>query len=444
METQQTLLGKLLQSTTARMMMIGILTLVLFIPLAMVTELIAERSQRQDEVVAEIASKWGDSVYFYGPMIKVPYRTYEESVSVIAGAKQQVTQRRGTIAYAYFFPDQLRCDAKVSTKVRKRSNYEAVVFGTTLNLSGTYNMPDFSSRDIAASDVLWDKASIVINTSNLKSIKSQPVMTINGIAMPLEPVLSASRDSVQTLETAALPKGVLSASMTFSGRVAYDGSRQIMMVPIGKTTQVKMTSNWASPKFVGQYLPADNRIVNQDGFTAEWQVLHINRAFAQQFFGALPDLGEYAFGVDFIIPVNQYLQSERAAKYGFLVIGLTFLIFFLIQAMSKIRIHIFQYTMIGLALVMFYTLLISITEHSSFTLAYTIASVAVVSLIGLYSVSIMKDRRFPALIAASLTGLYVFIYVIIQMEDYALLMGSIGLFGILAAVMYVSRKIDWQ
>jgi inner membrane protein len=142
--------------------------------------------------------------------------------------------------------------------------------------------------------------------------------------------------------------------------------------------------------------------------------------------------------------VDEYQQNERVSKYGFLVIGLTFLIFFLIQSISKINIHIFQYSMIGLALIMFYTLLISITEHSSFSLAYAVAGSAVVVMITLYSVSILKNRKFPMFIGTTLTVLYTFIYVIIQLEDYALLAGSIGLFTILGAVMYFSRQIDWS
>ena len=142
--------------------------------------------------------------------------------------------------------------------------------------------------------------------------------------------------------------------------------------------------------------------------------------------------------------MDEYQQNERAVKYGFLVIGLTFLIFFLIQSVNKINIHIFQYTMLGLALIMFYTLLISITEHSSFSLAYLIASVAVIAMIVLYSISFLKTKKFPMFIGLALGGLYSFIYVIIQLENYALLVGSIGLFIILGLVMYFSRKIDWN
>jgi len=208
-------------------------------------------------------------------------------------------------------------------------------------------------------------------------------------------------------------------------------------------THAKMTSNWPSPSFDGSFLP-ESSTITKHGFSANWKVSHLNRNFGQRHFGKIPELQANTFDVKFLIPVNQYQQNERAAKYGFLVIGLTFLVFFLIQSVSKISIHIFQYSMIGLALIMFYTLLISITEHSSFSIAYIIAGISVVAMIALYSISILKNMKFPAFIAISLSALYSFIYVIIQLENYALLVGSIGLFAILGAVMYFSRKIEWK
>lgn len=225
--------------------------------------------------------------------------------------------------------------------------------------------------------------------------------------------------------------------------INYDGSQKISIVPIGKITEANIKSNWADPKFEGSFLPYKKHI-SDNGFNASWKVTHLNRPFTQQYFNALPNLSQFTFDTSFIILNNEYQQNERASKYGFLVIGLTFLVFFLIQMVSKIAIHIFQYSMVGLALIMFYTLLISITEHSSFRLAYIISAIAVIIMIGLYSASILKNKKFPVFIATALTALYLFIYVIIQLEDYALLAGSIGLFAILGAVMYFSRKIDWH
>ena len=228
----------------------------------------------------------------------------------------------------------------------------------------------------------------------------------------------------------------------FSLDISYNDSQNISIVPIGKMTTLKMTSDWHSPGFDGGFLPQDSTIT-ENSFAANWKVSQINRTFRQEHFGTMPTFEDTAVcGVNFVIPVDQYQQNERASKYGFLVIGLTFLVFFLIQSVSKISIHLFQYSMIGLALVMFYTLLISITEHSSFTLAYIIAGISVVVMITLYSRAILRGARFPAFIAIALSALYTFIYVIIQLENYALLVGSIGLFLILCAVMYFSRKID--
>ena len=436
------------QSNTAKMIMVGLLTLILLIPLEFVKSLITERSQRQSEVISEINDKWGQSVFLYGPILKIPYTFYEETLSINEITKETVKQKKAFTNYAYFFPEELKAKSNVTTKVLNRNNYESVVFSSKMKFEGNYIHPDFSSKNIPNEDIQWDKATILIQTTNLKSIKDEVKINFGNTNLTFEPVYNSnSKNTTEALETGYIDLGkILNNEKTaFNFDVSYNGSQQIKIVPIGKTTQVNMESNWASPSFTGNFLPDDKtKQITSAGFVANWKIMHINRAFSQQTFGSLPDLSQYAFGVDFVIPVNQYQQNERASKYGFLVIGLTFLIFFLIQSISKIKIHIFQYTMIGLALIMFYTLLISITEHSSFLKAYIIAGIAVITLITLYSISILKNRKFPMLIAASLGFLYTFLYIIIQLENYALLVGSIGLFAILAAVMYFSRKIDWS
>jgi inner membrane protein len=435
------------QSNTARMIMVGALTLVLLIPLFFVQNLIEERGLRQKEVIQETSGKWGKSVYFYGPIIKVPYKTYSETVSVNQKTKEATTQKTVIVHYAYFFPETLKNHSQVTTKLLKRNNYESVVFSSDMKFEGRYVTPDFSSKNIPAADIQWEKATILIRTSNMESIRDEVKIKLGAKAYTFEPVYKEEADSIASLETGFIDASVFqnNAPVAFNFDMVYNGSQQIRIVPIGKTTEAHMQSNWASPSFSGNFLPGDaTKKITDKGFVADWKVLHINRAFGQQSFDALPNLHDFAFGVDFIIPVNEYQQNERAAKYGFLVIGLTFLIFFLIQVISKVRIHIFQYTMIGLALIMFYTLLISITEHSSFLQAYVIAAASVVAMIALYSISILKSRKFPVFIAISLSVLYSFIFVIIQLENYALLFGSIGLFLILGAVMYFSRKIDWN
>ncbi len=416
------------QTTTAKMIMVGILTLVLIIPLALVQELIVERSQRQKEVITETTAKWGNSVYFYGPILKVPYK------DPMSGANN----------YAYFFPETLNNKTEVTmVKPLERSIYKSNVFTTKMQFDGNYSNPNFASKGIPSENVYWNRAKILIRTTNLKSLKDEVKMKIGNQNLAFESVASSSNDSIESLETNYFEYQNLQNEAKFNFTISFNGSKQVKMVPIGKTTDAKMTSNWNSPNFNGNFSPI-SRDITDKGFEANWKILHFNRPFAQSYFDILPELGKYAFAVDFITPVDEYQQSERASKYGFLVIGLTFLIFFLIQSISKINIHIFQYSMIGIALIMFYTLLISITEHSSFSFAYLVAGASVIVMISLYSISILKDKKFPMFIGASLSVLYTFIYVIIQLEDYALLVGSIGLFLILAAVMYFSRKIEWN
>ena len=347
------------QSNTVRMILIGFLTLFLLIPLELVKGLISERSQRQMEVVSEINDKWGESVYFYGPMLQVPYTTYNETVIMNEKTKATTTEKKAVIQYAYFFPNTLDNTSDVKTKLLKRNNYESVVYTSRMDFRGDYAAPDFSMQNIPDENIHWNKASIVIKTTNLKSIKEAVKIKVGDRNYTFKPVYNAESDTLQELNSGFIDGNVFkSGNVAFNFNITYNGSQSISMVPVGKTTTAKMISDWASPSFAGNYLPSDDKTITKDGFEATWKILDINRPFQQQSFGKLPDLTPFAYRVNFVIPVDQYQQNERTAKYGFLVIGLTFLVFFLIQTISKIRIHIFQYTMIGIALVMFYTVLI--------------------------------------------------------------------------------------
>lgn len=435
-------------SISARMIIIAFLSLVLLIPLLLVGELIHEREQRQHEVIREINSKWGNEITFYGPILKVPYRTYNEKTIYSDVTKSKEVVREAVINYGYFFPNDLNITCDVNSREKKRNNYKSVVFTSTMKGSGNFIKPDFSSKRIADEDIMWNEATIILKSTNLKGIKSDVKIKLNNELYPLEATYSDNETKYMgTLESTFLNDRLTfkEKPVSFSFSITYNGSEGIKFIPIGKVTDVTMKSNWVDPSFVGNYLPQnDGEKVTASGFNAIWKVLQVNRSFPQQSFNTIPNLMGYAFGTDFIFPVDEYQKSERTTKYGFLIIGLTFLCFFLIQTLSKIHIHAFQYLMIGIALVMFYTLLISISEHSSFTKAYIISSIAVISLISLYATSILKNIKFPILIGISLTALYSFIFVIVHLENYALLVGSIGLFLILAMVMYVSRKIEWH
>lgn len=435
------------QSTTAKMIMVAILSLFLLIPLEFVKNLINERSLRKQEVVNEISELWGKDVCFYGPILRIPYKIRTETAITNEKTKQTNIETAISYDFAYFFPEKLNniSDVKKNSTL-KRGIYNNVVFTANMKFDGNFSKPNFDKLGIKPEDIVWGKATILVNTTNLKSIKSELNIKINNQSLSFETKSNEEKGFFSTLETESFDYNLLNKNnkIDFNFTMLFNGSNSVKFIPVGKTTNISIDSDWDSPSYEGAFSKSDSKIKKQSGFHAVWKVLEINRQFPQQFISKIPNLNEYSFGVKLIETVNEYQQNERVSKYGFLVIALTFLVFFMIQAVSKIKIHIFQYSMIGLALIMFYTLLISITEHSSFVLAYLIASFSVILMIIIYSISILQSKKFPMFIGISLTALYTFIFVIIQLENYALLVGSVGLFIILGAVMYFSRKIDWN
>lgn len=446
-------------STSLRMLAIGFLILILLIPLNFIKELIKERKQLQNQVVSEINKSWGEEITLYGPILKIPYAVYHETTLTDAKTKKVQKIREKETRYAYFFPNELAVSGTIATELKKRGIYSASVYNSETAIKGNFTQANFDFiGDIKDKNIQWNKSTIVFKTTNLKGVNNELSININTNILGFEAQFQNENfdnsHNTYTNQYRQASKHLIetpyfnSKELFQDGKIKYSmnynasGSSRFQIIPIGKETKMNLTSNWKDASFKGEYLPYNPDKVTADGFDARWKVLQMNRPFPQNF-RALPNLDNYAFGVDFFIPVNDYQQNERSAKYGYLMISLTFLLFFLIQTLSKVNIHPFQYLMIGLGLIIFYTLLISISEHSNFTKAYAIASAAVIILISLYSKSILKDWKFPVFIGISLTALYGFIFVIIQLENYALLVGSIGLFVILAAVMYASRKIEW-
>jgi inner membrane protein len=224
--------------------------------------------------------------------------------------------------------------------------------------------------------------------------------------------------------------------------IKFNGSSHLRFVPLGRATDVTLKSTWVTPSFDGAFLP-DLRNISNDGFDAHWNVINLNRPYPQQFLGTMSGISDSAFGLTLMLPVDQYQKSLRAAKYAVLFITLTFVVFFFMQIINKVKIHPVQYVLVGLALCMFYTLLISLSEQIHFGWAYLIAASAIVLLISIYAQGTFKSIKLTLFLSSILVVLYGFIFSIIQLQDFALLVGSIGLFLALATVMIITRKIDW-
>jgi inner membrane protein len=230
----------------------------------------------------------------------------------------------------------------------------------------------------------------------------------------------------------------------FNFDLKLQGSQFLGFAPLGRETDVQLASDWQDPSFSGSFLP-ESRNVTKDGFSAKWQVLELNRNYPQSWIGDLnnDEIQQSSFGVDLLLPTNDYTKSIRSVKYALLAISLTFLTFFLVEIFNKNKVHPFQYILIGLALTLFYTLLISISEHSNFDIAYLVSSLVIISIIGLYSRAILHSAKQSIMLVVILTLTYTFVYITLQLQDYALLIGSIGLTSILAFTMYITRNINW-
>ncbi len=428
-------------SVTIRLLTIGILILLLLIPVSMVRSLIKEREYRKTNAISEVSSKWGKRQTINGLVLTIPYLTY---IKVVEDAKNDKYRMEPVRNYAHFLPHQLNINGDVIPEKRYRGIYEVVVYNSKVKLDGNFTMPDFDVWNVKSKDVLWDEAFVALGLSDMRSIQNNVAVKWNGEDYMFNPGIEV-KDVIKAGMSVRVPVGEKEqkdTKWTFEMALDFNGSSALNFTPLGKNTVVKLKSTWKDPSFDGAFLP-DDRIINEDGFNAEWNVLHLNRTYPQSFKGSTSGIAESAFGVNLIVPAGEYQKSMRSAKYAALFITLTFMLFFFAQIMNKVRIHPIQYIMVGLALCIFYTLLIALSEHIPFQWSYLISSFAIISLIVMYAHSIFKNIKLTSIITGILVILYGFIYVIIQLQDYALLVGSIGLFIVLAAVMYLSRKIDW-
>jgi inner membrane protein len=412
---------------------IGILILILLIPASMIQSLIREREMRQDEAINEINNIWGHEQTITGPILTIPYFEYYKN------DKDELTK---TTSYAHFLPQNLSIDANIDPEKRYRGIFEVVVYESQIHLSGNFSFPDISALNINNNDVNWDKAFFSIGIPDLRGIQDNITMQVNNENIDFNPGLD-SRDIISSGIHAYINLNKEVAEYEFDVEIKLNGSGNLSFTPVGKETNVTVTSNWTDPSFNGSFLP-DNREIKSDGFNATWKVLHLNRNYPQQWKNNNFNVQNSTFGVSLLLPVDTYQKSMRSAKYAVMFIALTFLIFFFIEILNKKRIHPIQYTLVGLALIIFYVLLLSLSEHIGFAYAYIIASIAIVSLVTYYSHSFFKEKKLTAIMFLLLIILYYYIYFILQLQDYALLMGSLGLFVVLAIVMYLSRKIDWD
>lgn len=413
---------------------IGFLILLMLIPKFMVQGLVNERASLQKQATKEISKKWADAQTIVGPVLVVPYKKYK---------RRSDTETLTTYHTAYILPEKLKIDGQVIPEEKKRSIYQVSLYRSDLNLSGKFSNDAFDKLGIDTNNIQWDKCKLIVGISDAKGLEQEVALDWNGTKHIMEP--SIDRKPVFGSEMISSIDYKAATSESFNIKLKVKGSTHLHFVPVGKTTTVELASKWEDPSFDGYYLPDTSTTDN--GFSAKWNILQVSRSFPQYWDAsnntASLKLYDNSFGVKLIQPADHYIKTQRSVKYAILIIGLTFVVFFFVEVMQKVRIHPLQYILVGIALIVFYTLLLSISEYTGFNTAYLIAAVATVTLIGSYVWSVVKKGKVAAGFTVSLAALYTYLFMLIQLEEYALISGSIGLFVILALIMFYSRKIDW-
>ncbi len=436
----------------------GALTLLMLIPALFVMNLVSEREARQKEVTQEISSKWAAPQTLTGPYLYLPYK-------VTVADKDGKT---GIVDKSFFLlPENLQMSGIITPETRSRSIYTVLLYKSDIKNTGNFLLQ--LPKDITPAMINFSEAKVCFGIRDFKGIQEKITIRLNGTRYELSPGLPSKekeniiesnssstvevndvveRNSGKEIETIGLSSNInLSAadigkSIAFDMPVKINGSEQLHFVPLAGNSTFSLTSPWADPKFDGSNLPA-SRNVGPQGFSAKWNFNKANLPFGT----AIKDFDfkkePFAFGVTMVQPADQYAKTMRSVKYAILFIGLTFALFFIIEIMQQKPVHPVQYVLIGIALVIFFTLLLSISEFILFDYAYLIAAAATISLISLYAKGHFKSLKTAGVFASLLACLYGFIFVLIRLEDTALLVGSIGLFIALAVVMYASRKINW-
>lgn len=420
-------------SVGIKMIIIFFLLMVLLIPLGMVENLINERQYRKNGVINEISSKWGNSQTVKGPFLTIPYKSYYKTDK---GVLKYSTE------YLHVLPESLNVDGDLGAETRYRGIYEAILYNSKMNLKGEFKYPDFSKLGINAENVKWNGIYISIGITDMRGITEEVKGTFGDVSFSMDPGVDVDH-VVSTGMSSRVALNSKKETYPFQISINVNGSQYLYFTPVGKVTEVTLKSPWANPSFDGSYLPVE-REVTEEGFTAKWKVLHLNRSFPQQWIDRKynVDNGPF-FGVKFLNPVDVYRKSTRMSKYGLLFMVFTFAAFFFSEISRHVRVHPVQYMMVGFAIVLFYSLLLSISEHLNFDIAYIASAVAVVTLISVYAKGVFNNTALGLSIGGILTLLYGYLYMLLQMQDYALLLGSIGLFAVLAYIMYKTRQIDW-
>ncbi len=426
-------------SQMLRLLLVGFLAVLLQIPIVMIAGLVSERQGRRQEAVAEVSSKWGNAQIITGPALVVPY-TYRGTEFATGG--QEIT--RSETRSAIFLPEKLHTRGSIDSEIRNRGIFSVPVYRLGLTVEGEFARPSFSELGVEPSTIGWDRAYLAVGISDTRAIQEETAVSWNDQKVSFLPGTGAFTDGGMGIHAVV---GVADAMQRFkfSFPLLLNGSLSIYLTPFGQHSVVELQSDYSHPSFHGNWLPVE-RSVSADTFQAKWSIPFLGRNYPQAW-RAGAEMGEAIdgsrFGVELVNLVDHYRMAERSVKYAGLFILLTFATVWLIEVLAGVRVHPIQYLILGGALCLFYLLELSLSEHVGFPLAYAMASISVIGMVTAYSSAVLHRMRLALLVTAGVALLYVYLYILLMNEDFALLIGSVGLFAILAVIMYVTRRVDW-
>jgi len=420
-------------------LVVVIVSLLLLIPISMLRGLISERIRLADQAEATVAAGWGGAQQVSGPILVIPVRHR------IRDGRGQVQQQMG---FVFVLPDTLNINARLETESRRLGIYTVPVYQSRLSITARFLPSDLAPlvRLVeGGQQVFWEQAQLLLPVSEVKGIRAlekahwgDEALRFVGGSYPQHNGVRAAIDLVRLRDGDPASFGV---EMTVAG------SQSLEFLPLARTTDVAVRADWADPGFSGNYLPAE-REISAAGFAARWQILELNRDYPQNWIDEATvsheQLSMSAFGVRLHQPADIYQLNERSMKYALLFIVMTFASLFLLEHLAGPALHAVQYALVGLALSIFFLLLLALSEHVGFDLAYWLGTAALAALVGVYLGGALQSgvRGWGA--AAAILLLYSLLFVILNAAETALLIGALSLFALLAAMMILTRKVDWN
>ena len=431
------------QSITVKLITISIIMLCLLIPRSMITSLIYERKASSQNAIKEVSSKWAGNQKISGPILTIPL-DYKQTKEVVSDDDDSKTKTK-LITWTSdlrILPSELNITGEVIPTERNRGIYKILLYDSDLNLSGKIKIPEFNQKHL--DNIRWKDAYITLAISDLRGIQEKINFKLNDHILPVESGSKISEYSSGITMACSDLEQWAKEDISFSVDLNLQGSGRMDFTPDGDVTQINIKSSWPDPSFDGYVLP-DDRIVTDEGFEATWKLLQLNRNYPSSWTNDENFIRQTSsrFGFTMYESNDHYQKSLRSAKYGAMIIGLNFLVFFLVEILNKKRIHPLQYILVGLALTIFFTMLLALSEHITYNMSFLLSASTTILLVSLYTKSVLGSWRLAGMMGVVLTGIYGFLFFTLLSNDYALLIGTIGLTAILGATMYFTRNIQW-